>query len=83
MRYTLVWVPAADDELARIWMEAADRRAVTAATAEIDRLLKSKPLAVGEAYDDDRRLAVDPLEVIYTVSPDDCMVRVLWVLSNQ
>ena len=79
MRYTLVWIPDADDELARIWTEAADKRAVTDATNEIERILKRQPLTEGESYDDDRRLAVDPLEVIYTVSPDDCMVRVLWV----
>jgi hypothetical protein len=79
MRYTLVWIPSADDELARIWMDASDRRAVADATNEIERLLKREPLSVGEEYDDDRRIVIDPLEVIYTVSPDDCMVRVIWV----
>lgn len=80
MRWTLVWIPEADDELARIWMDADDRRAVTEATNEIERRLRREPLSAGVEYDEDRRFAVDPLEVIYTVSPDDCMVRVLWVI---
>jgi hypothetical protein len=80
MRYTLVWIPDADDELARIWTDAADKRAVTDATNQIERILKRQPLTAGEPYDDDRCLVIDPLEVIYTVSPDDCLVRVLWVV---
>ena len=79
MRCTVVWVPPAKSELARIWTEAPDKQAVTDAADEFDRLLRSKPLAVGEDYGEDRRLVIDPLEVIYAVSPDDCMVRVLWV----
>ena len=42
MRYTLVWVSTADDELARIWTDAADKRAVTEATNEIERRLKRR-----------------------------------------
>ncbi len=82
MRYTLVWIPDADDELARIWTDASDKRAVTDATNEIERILKRQPLTAGKPYDDDRSLVVNPLEVIYTVSPDDCMVRVLWVARS-
>ena len=79
MRCTVVWIPGAKNELARIWTDAADRQAVTNAADEIDRVLRRDALSVGEEYDDDRRLVIDPLEVIYTVSPDDCMVRVIWV----
>jgi hypothetical protein len=79
MRYTLVWIPDADDELARIWTDAPDKRAVADATNEIERVLKHSPLSAGQEYDDDRCLVIGPLEVIYTVSPADCMVRVLWV----
>jgi hypothetical protein len=80
MRYTLVWIPDADDELARIWTAAIDKRAVADATNEIERTLKRSPLSVGVEYDDDDRcLVISPLEVIYTVSPGDPMVRILWV----
>ena len=43
MSYTVVWKPAAEQELARLWTDADDRSAVTAADDEIDRLLKSAP----------------------------------------
>ena len=82
MRYTLVWIPDADDELARIWTDAPDKRAVADATNEIEHVLMRQPLTAGEPYDEDRCLVVAPLEVIYTVSPDDCMVRVLWVARS-
>ena len=79
MRCTVVWDPGALDELARLWMAASDPQAVTAAADEIDRLLRDRALVVGEEYGTDRRLVEEPLEVIYSVSPDDCLVRVLQV----
>ena len=79
MRCTVVWDPDAQDELARFWMQASDPQALADASDEIDRLLKSSALTVGEEFGSDRRLIIEPLEVIYTVSPDDCLVRVLQV----
>jgi hypothetical protein len=79
MRYTVVWDPDAQDDLARIWMQAHDPQAVADASDQIDRLLKTSALTVGEDYGPDRRLIVEPLEVIYSVSPDDCLVQVLQV----
>jgi hypothetical protein len=60
-------------------MQAPDQQALTDASDEIDRLLRMSALTVGEDYGPDRRLIVEPLEVIYSVSPDDCLVRVLQV----
>jgi len=79
MRLLLSWVPSAEDELMLIWIGAPDRNAVSRATNEIDRLLRDKALEVGEETGANRRLQVAPLEVIYTVSLDDCRVRVLEV----
>jgi hypothetical protein len=39
------WPEEAAAELARIWMQASDRRAGTDAQARIDRLLARDPLA--------------------------------------
>jgi hypothetical protein len=78
MRFSLTWDEAAQGELADIWMYAPDRQDVTRAANEIDRLLRLRPLVVGEEFGTDRTLAVPPLEVLYTVSPDDCRV---WVRS--
>ena len=56
-----------------------DRKAVADAANRIDRLLRFSPITVGEEYGADRRLMVDPLEIIFSVYPDDCMVKVLQV----
>ncbi|TMQ34281.1 MAG: hypothetical protein E6K70_08510 [Planctomycetota bacterium] len=79
MRFTVIWDESVQDELARIWLQAADQQAVADAADHIDQLLKFSPEGVGQAYDGDRRLIVEPLEVIYSVSMEDCMVRVLHV----
>jgi hypothetical protein len=76
MRSTVAWDRDAQDELARLWMQAPDQQAVADAADEIDRLLAVSAATVGEQFGPARRLIVEPLEVIYTYSPDDCMVRV-------
>jgi hypothetical protein len=36
-RFTVVWHALAQDELARIWLDAADRQSVTLAANAVDR----------------------------------------------
>jgi hypothetical protein len=36
LKYELVWTPAAEDDLAAVWMAAEDRSAVTRAAAELE-----------------------------------------------
>ncbi len=80
MRCTVTWTQSAQDELALIWAKALNRQAVADAANRIDRLLRFSPMTVGDEYGTDRRLFVEPLEVIFSVSPDDCMVSVLQVI---
>ena len=80
MRYTVTWVPAAQDELARIWMNAADRNQITRAAALIDRILGSDPTRRAVPEGDEYRLVVRPLAVLFSFSPDDCLARVLEVI---
>lgn len=80
MKYTVIWVPTAEQELAALWMDAANREAVTRASHTIDYLLGRDPLGEGEPRPGGGRvLLVPPLGVLYEVSPDDCLVRVLHV----
>jgi hypothetical protein len=79
MRYTVVWAPSAQDELACIWLRASDQQAVADAADDIDRLLRFSPTIVGQLQDNSYVLTVEPLVVKYTVNPDDCLVRVLEV----
>ena len=49
MIWTVTYRLLAQDELANIWVHATDQQAVANAADEIDRLLASNPLAVGES----------------------------------
>jgi plasmid stabilization system protein ParE len=45
MRYTVTWREDAQNQLARIWMEATDREAVRQASDEIDLLFATSSRA--------------------------------------
>ena len=79
MRFTVLWHPDAADELARIWLDATNRQAVTDAANKIDRALASYPNEQGEVFYGDRLLVAAPLAVTFTVRADDRMVQVLQV----
>jgi plasmid stabilization system protein ParE len=78
MSYRVIWPRAARNDLADIWLNAPDQNAVTAASAEIDRLLEDDPLHAGHPMLSSvhRRLAVPPLGVLYEVVEDDKRVIV-------
>ena len=48
-RFTVVWTPDAEAELANIWMNAGDPAAVSAAADTIDAELANNPLGIGES----------------------------------
>jgi plasmid stabilization system protein ParE len=77
MRYTVVWLDQALNDLARIWMQAADPLAVRDASNEVDRQLADDPETKGEEFYGDRLLVVLPLQVVFRVRPDDRIVEVL------
>jgi plasmid stabilization system protein ParE len=84
MRYTVVWTPTAQQELARIWTAATDRNAVSAASNRIDYLLARNPHGVGESRSASARLLiVEPLAVLYRVEDEDCLVTlgVVWAVK--
>jgi hypothetical protein len=82
MRYTVVWMPQAQDELAQIWIDAADRQAVTNAAPVVDRTLRTDAHRQGRPLGGDRVLSVPPLAVVFSVSQADRMVHVYQVWST-
>jgi hypothetical protein len=78
IRYTVVWLTSASDELAEIWLAAADRNAVAAASDKIDAELAEdanrKGVAVHEGL---RLLPVIPLRAYYVVRKADRIAEVL------
>jgi len=80
MSFLVNWLPDAEQELADIWLNAPDRAAVTQASHQIDRRLKTDPDNEGEARSDGRRLLiVFPLAIIFRVIADDRRVDVIHV----
>ncbi len=80
MRYTVTWAPSARDiELTTIWLQAPDRGAVTKASHEIERKLRTDPETQGQDFYGDRILEVWPLIVVFAVYPDDRLVEILQV----
>lgn len=73
MRYTVVWLPVAEGELADLWAESSVRQRLTDAVEELERRLGDHPLQLGESRDRQRRIAfIDPIGVTFKVLPDDC-----------
>ncbi len=83
MKYTVSWLPQAQDELADLWVQATDRQAVTGAADRIDRALARDADTKGQPFDGARIIVQAPLAVSFTVSPDDCQVTVyqVWRVS--
>jgi hypothetical protein len=81
MKWTVVYLPAAEQEHADLWLDPGSRAEVTDAANRIDRMLERDPDQVGESRqeDDQRVLFVAPLGVLFRVKPQDCLVEVIHV----
>ena len=78
MRYTVLWTPTAEHDLAELWLEASDREAVRSAADTLDVLLRDDAHLCGESrYDSLRVVHAVPLGVDVDVDQDN---RVVWVL---
>ena len=81
-RYTVTYARHALQALARLWLNAFDRRAITQAGHEVDQMLREdasqKGWPVGSRY---RQLLVGPLAVEFTVQEDDRIVTI-WAIRH-
>lgn len=77
MIYTVTWKPAAEEELARLWVASTDRQALASAADQIDRELREDPAHKGESRSGDARILIlPPLQVTYRVLEEDRQVLV-------
>jgi hypothetical protein len=84
MKFTVIWRPEAEEELAQLWVDASDRNAIARAAISFDAALRRAPLDVGESQNEPTRLAfIDPFAFIFDVFPDDCRVLVKTVWRNR
>lgn len=79
MRYAVEWRETALQQLARVWIEAADREGVNRAVDQIDAELSDDPDLKGDDYFGDRYLLVPTVWALYRVHPEDATVHVLQV----
>jgi mRNA-degrading endonuclease RelE of RelBE toxin-antitoxin system len=77
MIYTVLWRPLAEQQLARLWTNAADRQKVASAADTIDSWLRFDPQSKGESRSGRTRiLFVPPLVVLFQISEEDRTVYV-------
>jgi hypothetical protein len=77
MSFSVVWLPVAEQSLARIYNEAADKQEITRAANEIDRWLRLIPAEVGESREGESRVTFcSPLAITYRVIREDRRVEV-------
>lgn len=83
MSYIVHWTDAALDELAVVWLAAADQNAVTAASHQLELEIVANPTGRGLFRASSANYtAVDlPLGIEYDVIEDDKTVRILRVWS--
>jgi hypothetical protein len=82
MRYTVTYTKDALDALARQWIAASDRNAMTNAGDEIDRILREDASKKGcNAGGGLRQLIVAPLIAEFTVEDNDRLVTV-WEIRH-
>jgi hypothetical protein len=81
MKWTVVYLPDGEQELASLWLDPLSRADVTDAANRIDRMLQRDPENVGESREEagQRILFVAPLGVLFRVKPEDRLVEVVHV----
>ena len=68
MNFTVVWVPAAEQELAAVWLRSADRDAVTTAVDALERRLATAPQTEGESREGTERVTFErPVAINFRV----------------
>ncbi|HEY2759366.1 MAG TPA: hypothetical protein VGI75_01445 [Pirellulales bacterium] len=86
MRFTVIWVEAAERALASAWIAAVDRDAVVSAANAIDTALQVDPASTGESREFDQRIVfAPPLAAIYSVNLGDRLVNVrrVWTIERR
>ena len=80
MRFTVLWLRSAEDELVDLWLNAWNRNSVSASANKIDQQLADDAPNKGEEISEGlRAFAAPPLRVLFTVQEDDRIVEVLQV----
>lgn len=77
MRFTVTWHREAEEELAKIWVQASGRNEISAAVQAIDVALSSDAGEKGESLAEGlRSFNAPPLRVLFVIRHADRIVQV-------
>ena len=77
MNYTVVWLPAAERELAELWVNSLRQAEVTMAANALDLRLSEDGPEEGESRSGDLRIAIErPLGIIFKFVEESQIVQV-------
>lgn len=80
MKYEVIWLYDALDQLAAIWNDAPDQDAVTAASYRVDQRLATNPAVEGESRTGTERITFEPpLCILFRVFESEKSVEVATV----
>lgn len=78
MRFTVIWDPPAEADLARLWLDhPTDRESIRQAADTIDRVLRDDPQTHGRPFGAHRQLVEWPLVAAFRIEEGDRKVHIL------
>jgi hypothetical protein len=76
-KYTVIWHPSCEADLAEFWLASPDPGQITRAADELDVLLQRNPGRQGvDLHEGLRVTTVPPLKIVFSVSEKDRLVQV-------
>ncbi len=83
MTYRVLWVKAAEDKLAQLWLGSRHRQAMTTVADRFETLLAIDPTSIGESRNPGFRVALEwPVGFAFFVDEPTCAMPVLSRLSK-
>ena len=86
MKWRVLWLESAEQQLAKLWESDPNRNAITQAADFLDAALARDPIGAGESRADEKFVAFAlPLGVSYEVDSQRHRVRVLsvWTITKK
>ncbi len=59
MKWTVTYLPSADDQLAELWLESSDRNGIARSSNAIARQLADDPLMAGDSREGELRILIE------------------------
>jgi hypothetical protein len=84
--FRVIWTPSAEQDLADVWLAAADREIIVVASDALDQLIAENPFVVGESREStvSRVATMLPLGLQFDIVADDMkvFVRKVWLVRH-